>query len=483
MIYLQVYSGQLNGTKVKMSELDALLVNPISARMIPAFIPHGLLYIGAYAIKCGYNIAVLDRNVEDNDIKEILLRTRPKVVGLGCLTGTSIDDAIYVSKIIKELDPSIKIVWGGIHTTLCPDSVLQEKFVDYVVIGDGEMAFTRILDNVIRKNISLETIDNLGYKAGVQLIYNKRVNVDLDSLPLPAWHLINVEKYIRKKFYANRVITINTSRGCPYKCSFCCVPTVHLGKWRGVSAERIIENLKYLIDNYQIDGFQVDDDEFDIKRTRVLELCGLLKINNINLKWSHFSRINIIREDVLNREIECGLSLVEFGVESGSPRMLKFLNKGQTVEQIIAVYKLCKKLRLRASALFMIGLPTEESSDLMETVELIKRIDPHLTICTIYRPYPGTELFDYCVDKGLFSYENALEKVGGIYEGMINTSNIEDKLLLKVKSYFDRRNIYYEIKFILTRMKIGLMIYYFKYYFMSYVKRFLKGKVRRPNVC
>jgi len=446
------------------TSLDALLINPISARIIPAFVPHGLLHIGSYAIEAGYNVAIYDRNVEEKAIADVIKKTRPKIVGLGCLTGTAIDDAIYVSKTIKAIDPSIRIVWGGIHATISPDSVLREDFVDLVVIGDGEIAFSQILDNVIKNKLALESIDNLGYKRNGQLIYNKRVFIDLNQLPLPAWHLIRVEKYIRKKFYADRVLTINTSRGCPYKCDFCCVPAVHQGHWRAMRAEKIIENLRYLKEHYDIDAFQVDDDEFDIDKKRVLKLCDLLESQKLNLKWSHYSRVNIAQEKVFKREIECGLRLVEFGIESGSGRMLKFLNKQQTLEQISNAYNICKKLRLKTSALFMIGLPDEEINDAIQTVSLVKRLRPHMTICTIYRPYPATRLFTYCIEKGFFRYIDKLGKIPELYKQTINTSKIDTRHLLKFQRYFDRRNIYQEIKFILMNFRVNLLFYYIKYY-------------------
>lgn len=453
---------------------DSLLINPISARVIPAFLPHGLLYIAGYAMECGYSVSINDRNVENADVVEILQKTRPKVVGMGVLTGPAIIDAIYVSQEIKKFDPTIKIVWGGIHTTLCPESVLKQDFVDFVIIGDGEISYSKILNNVIKNEIPLESIDNLGYKDGMQVKYNRRSFVDLNNIPQPAWDLVIVENYIRKKFYSNRVLTINTSRGCPYKCSFCCVPVVHQGKWRGISAEKIVEQLVYLKEHYQIDGFQVDDDEFDINRSRILELCDLLQLNNINLNWSHFSRVNIIKEDVLKREVECGLKLIEFGVESGSERMLKFLNKKQTLEQIFNAYGICKNLKLKTSALFMIGLPTEETAETMDTVKMVKRLKPHLTICTIFCPYPGTHLFEYCIDNELFNYDDNLEKVGMLYdrttstlERVINTSNVRTELLLKIKRYFDRRNIFQEVKVILSSFKINRLIYYFNNYVLK----------------
>lgn len=450
-----------------MPKVDALLINPISARSIPAFVPHGLLYIASFAIKSGYTIAIYDRNVEDATIEQVLRDLKPRIVGLGCLTGSSIDDAIYISKQAKAFDASIKVVWGGVHTTLYPDSVLRESYVDFVVIGDGEKAFSEILDAILRNGKPLELVDNIGYKDKNQFKYTRRLFINLDELPQPAWHLIKVEKYIRKKFYANRVITINTSRGCPYKCSFCCVPKVHIGKWRGLSAEKIIENLTYLKERYKIDGFQVDDDEFDIDKSRVLKLCELLQFFRLNLKWSHFSRINIAQEEVLKKEIRQGLRLIEFGIESGSARMLKFLNKGQTIEQITAAYNICRRLKVKTSALFMIGLPTEGMDDLRATLKLVKCLNPYITIATIYRPYPGTELFNYCVNKGLFRYADDLSKIGQAYSRTINISPLPDKLLLRIKRHFDMNNIYQEMKFILTRMKLGLLFYYFFYYVLK----------------
>lgn len=458
-----------------MPEIDALLINPMSARSVPAFLPHGLLYIASCAMQKGYAIRIYDRNVQGLDLERVLEESNPKVVGLGCLTGTSIDDAIYVSKKIKEKYPGIKVVWGGIHPSLYPDSVLSKEFVDFVVVGDGEAAFSGIIAAITGNDIPLGSIDNLGYKDGGQLRYNKLSFTDMESLPQPAWQLIDVEKYIRRKFYARRVITINTSRGCPYRCSFCCVPKVHRGKWRGISAEKILENLKFLKAHYGIDGFQVDDDEFDIDRNRVLSLCRLLAADKMDLKWSHFSRINIVNGDVLKEEIACGLRLIEFGVESGSSRMLEFLNKGQTPEQIVKAYSLCRQLGIKTSALFMVGLPTEDIRDLEETLRLIKRLKPHLTICTIFKPYPGTELFDFCIERGLFHYPERLEDIGAVYAKDPGISRIPDRTIRRIKRRFDLNNIYQEALNSVFTANFGLIVYYFK----SGLSACLKGILKR----
>ena len=442
------------------AELDTFLINPISAKMIPAFVPHGLLYLASYALREGYKVQIQDRNVDESDWGKVIREKKPKVIGIGCLTGTVVDDAVYLSKEIKKIDPNIKIVWGGIHVTLAPDSVLKKNYVDYVVIGDGEVAYTKILDYVVRSEGSLDAIDNLGFKVGQDHKYNTRSFVDLDTIPLPAWHLVDVPKYIKKKFYASRTLCINTSRGCPYGCSFCSVPATSLRNWSSMSAKKVAEHLEFLVKNYGIDGFQVDDDEFDIDRSRVLEFCDQLKEKKLKLKWSHFSRINIVKEDVVNREIDAGLSMIEFGIESGSPRMLKLLNKGQTVEKIRKAYEICGRLDVKTSALFMVGLPTEKIEDVDATVKLIRSLTNHQTICTIYRPYPGTELFDYVVKNGFFEHDDELENIGKRYERLINTSGIDTGYLLKIQSSFDRRNIFQEIIAIICKFNYGLFFYY-----------------------
>jgi len=460
-VAIQKKEGEI-ALEPSVTELDTFLINPISAKMIPAFVPHGLLYLASYAIDKKYNVQIQDRNVDDSDWKRVIREKKPKVIGIGCLTGTVVDDAVYLSKEIKKIDPSIKIVWGGIHVTLAPDSVLKKDYVDYVVIGDGEVAFTKILDYVIRSEGSLGSIDNLGYKVDHEHKYNTRSFVDLDTLSLPAWHLVDVSKYIKKKFYADRTLCINTSRGCPYGCSFCSVPATSLRNWSSMQAEKVVDHLEYLVKNYDIDGFQIDDDEFDIDRSRILEFCRLLKERNLNLKWSHFSRINIVREEVIQKEIDAGLSLIEFGIESGSPRILKLLNKGQTVEKINKAYEICGKLDIKTSALFMVGLPTEETEDVDATVKLIRSLSNHQTICTIYRPYPGTELFEYVVKEGLFEYDDELESVSKRYDRLINTSGVDTEYLLKIQSSFDNRNMFQEALSIVKNLNYRLFFYYAK---------------------
>ena len=165
---------------------------------------------------------------------------------------------------------------------------------------------------------------------------------------------------------------------------------------------------------------------------------------------------------MIQKEIDAGLSLIEFGIESGSPRILKLLNKGQTVEKINKAYEICGKLDIKTSALFMVGLPTEETEDVDATVKLIRSLSNHQTICTIYRPYPGTELFEYVVKEGLFEYDDELESVSKRYDRLINTSGVDTEYLLKIQSSFDNRNMFQEALSIVKNLNYRLFFYYAK---------------------
>jgi radical SAM superfamily enzyme YgiQ (UPF0313 family) len=284
-------------------------------------------------------------------------------------------------------------------------------------------------------------------------------------LPLPAWDLVDIEKYVQKKFYSNRVITLNTSRGCPHRCAFCYNQAVNKRKWRGVSAEKIVEHVEFLMNNYDIKSFQMYDDEFDVNKKRVEDFCNLIIKKNLNISFSHFSRVNFADHKRYQLEKEAGLKLIEFGIESGSPRMLEFIRKDQTVDMIKNAFQICKDIKLETGALFMIGLPSETIGDVDKTVELVYSLGGHQTICTVFKPYPATMLYDYCVENELFELPDELEKQGECYDfsdADLNMSNIPSSYLKQIYKSFMVNNIKNELLLCIKSGNIELLMYYLK---------------------
>lgn len=448
--------------------VDVLLINPKSwTGRPPSYLPYGLLFIAAYLRENGYDVSIYDRNVDGRGLHEVMEMTTPKVVGLSVLTGPVIIDAVEISKKVKAMYSGVTVVWGGLHPTIFPTHVIKKDYIDFIITGEGEAPLKELLDVIQRDSGKLEDIANLVYRDNeVRIIRNpERDFIDLDSLPLPAWDLVDIPKYLQNKFYANRVLTINTSRGCPYRCAYCYNQAVNHRRWRAVKAGRIIDYIDHLQKEHDVRGFQIYDDSFDVSAKRVREFCGLLLEGKRNILWQHFSRVNFADRDLLRFEKQAGLRFIEYGLESGSPRMLEFMEKDQTTGMVTNAYGICSELNIASGALFMVGLPTETPEDVQETIRLVSSIKAHSTINTIYKPYPATRFFDYCIENDLFSLPEDIEDHGHIYgldDTMINVSQTPSDVLSRVYDNFAFNNVKNELSLCLKHGNLGLIAYHLK---------------------
>jgi len=230
-------------------------------------LPLSVLLVAAPLVKYGYSVKIIDQRVEKN-WKEILLkelRKNPLLVGISALTGRQILYGLQVSQLVKENSNAL-VVWGGVHPSLLPEQTLQNKFIDIVVIGEGEETLLELANKLKRKE-DWSNILGIGYKRNGKIHINKRREfINLNTQPKIPYNLIDIEKYIAKKSFASgkpgRDVALYTSRGCPHRCAFCYNKEFNKRVWRGESAERVIEHIKYLVNTYKISSFNVQDDEF-----------------------------------------------------------------------------------------------------------------------------------------------------------------------------------------------------------------------------
>ena len=445
---------------------DVLLVNPKSIDVLPSYLPYGLLYIAAVLREKGIRVKIYDSNTMFWDFASFVKKEPPKIIGISILSGPCLSDAVEKAKEIREILPKVKIVFGGIHTTIFPKEVLQNDYVDFVVINEGEYPIWELSEYLLKGKGSLSKIKNLGYKKRKKIFLNAiRPFIELDSLPLPAWDLLPMEKYIHKKFYSNKVVTLHTSRGCPWNCAYCYNQAVNFRKWRGLSAQKIIEQVEFLQKNYHIEGFQFYDDEFDANPQRVVEFCQLILKKGLKIKWAHYSRTNVADKERYILEKKAGCEFVEFGVESGSPRILKMIQKQQTVDNIKNAFKICREVGLKSGAMFMIGLPTETKKEIKMTINLVNSLGANQTINTIYHPYPGSDLFDYCLKKEFFKLPVDLEDQGPYFDignAEINVSEVETNFLKKTHDMYNFNNVIEEIKMAWEYKNTGLIYSHIK---------------------
>ncbi len=412
------------------------------------YAPLGIISIASVLRKKGYAIKIYDREISSKSISEVIKSFEPDLVGISAYTGKMLKDAAYVSKVIKESTNAF-VVWGGVHPSLLREETLENEFIDFIIAGEGEYPMLNLLNTIRDKTYKYGDIKGLGYKRDDKLFVNESDDfIDLTKLPIPAWDLLDVGKYYQNWAKCKRLLRIYSSKGCPGKCGFCYNNSYHKSIWRGKDVHQIIEEIKYLIKNFNVDGIGFTDDLFTGEKERLSNFCKLLIDNKIEIGWFCNARVGLDR-DVLQMMKTAGCKCIYFGIETGSPRMLKFINKGINITKIKETMAMCKELDINTVGSFMLGFPTEEEEDIKHTVNLAIELKPTYYDFSIFMCYPGTKLYDYCVENNLFENPNSLKEwveLSSWDEAVRNFSKITKKELQILCDFFTLKNVVNSIK-------------------------------------
>jgi len=394
--------------------------------------PLGLLSIGTVLKQYNYDVKIIDFLVEDDPIRLLKKELDDSVLCVGISVMTpQISSALNISGLIKEIKPDTPVVWGGIHGTLFPEQTIRHPLVDYLILGEGEISFPKLLD-YFSGNGELDNVDGLVYKRGDDVVNHPEGKIiDLNYLPILDYFLLNPKTL---KFDS---IILNTSRGCPYRCTFCVNVALHNRRWRHQEPKKVIEELKYLVNDLGYKTVKFQEDNFFVSKERVEKILDGIKENNLKFKWLTNCRVDYFRDDYINDEFleklkKVGCYKLMFGAESGSQRMLDYLKKGTNIGQIIKSAELCQKHDISAVYSFMCALPTETREERMKTLELIDKlivIGDKVNIISPqpYRPYPGDELARECQELG-YKFPKELEDWPVVVAKSMDSSssNLED---------------------------------------------------------
>ena len=366
--------------------------------------PLGLLLLAGYLEKhSDHDVCILDALAEQLTFIEIADRIEnycADVVGITAMTQTMID-VMRIVEIVKARTPEAKVVLGGPHVHLFPDETIQLPGVDFLVRGEGEISFHKLLEAMNNLN-TLKEIPGLTFKNGKQIVNTGLPAFidDLDSLPFPARHLTNVHQYDSVLSPRNPTTTIFTSRGCPYVCSFCDRP--HLGKkFRARSAKNVVDELEDCI-RMGIHEFLVYDDTFTVRKQRVMDICNEILARNLDVGFDIRARVDTVDKEMLALLAKAGCRGIHYGIEAGTPKILEVLKKGITIELAQQVFKDTKEAGMQVLAYFMIGSPGETRSDIMETFRVSRALDPDFIHLTVLTPFPGTEIYEQGLKDGIF---------------------------------------------------------------------------------
>ncbi len=366
--------------------------------------PIGLAFLSAYLKEKGHEVHLLDMQGLLMDSKELTSRVaayNPALVGITAMTPT-VPEALRVAQISKSVAPAAKVVLGGVHPTLDPAGVLADENVDYVIRGEGEEAFAA-LSAALANGHDPHDIDGISYRKGGELVIKDKTRfiADLNTLPMPDYNAFPVERYIEHNRYLRSIrgISMIVSRGCPFKCTFCAVHQTMGRNWRIKSPRRVVEELLALKEQHQIEGVWFKDSIFNLDREWVREFCRIMIERNAGITWQALTRIDLIDEEELKLMRRAGLAQLDLGIETGSPKSLTRLKKGISVEKIREKVRLAKRY-VKVFGFFMIGIPGENETDVLQTFELAKSLDLDRWTWSIYSPLPGSALYEELIAEG-----------------------------------------------------------------------------------
>lgn len=357
--------------------------------------PLGLAYIAAVLEKDGHSVKIFDLTL-DHDISlenkmEDIIKFSPDIIGISAMTH-SYSNATKIALYLKTMTKA-SIVFGGPHPTIMSEDVLQNKFVDFVIIGEGEETFLKICQNFYSKEF--KGIDGLCYKDNGNLIIQSKNSFikDIDNIPFPARHLLRLDRYKLIDDHGNQMITIMSSRGCPYGCTYCYKGL--FGKmYRQRSPKNIIDEIKYCIEEFGHKSFYFIDDLFTLNEKRVEELTRAIRDEKLDIRWKCLARVNNATPDMFKHMKSAGCYEVHFGIESGNQNILNRVRKGITLEQVINAVKYCKDANMKTKGYFMIGMPGDSIDSIGDTLNFAKELDLDDAMFSITTPFPGTELWE-----------------------------------------------------------------------------------------
>ncbi|MDR2202864.1 MAG: B12-binding domain-containing radical SAM protein [Nitrososphaerota archaeon] len=404
-------------------------------------LPLGLMYLAAVLDNADYHVELLDAFMTDsepqnigntitaglsfNQIETEIRNRKPDVIGVSGPFTSQIENTIKVSEIAKKINPNVITIVGGPHASTVSKEFLEEaKTVDIAVIGEGEYSILEIVQH-IQNQKSLHDILGIAYRQdGIIKINEPRPFLEnLDKLPYPAYHLVNMEHYLNNKkigyrSFQNRSIPMVTSRGCPFNCCFCSVH-LHMGKkFRSHSAQYVLNHIQYVTDKYNIKNIFFEDDNltFDIERFETI--CDGLIERKIKIGWEtpNGVRADRLHKALLKKMKQAGAVSIFVGVESGDQDILNnVICKNLDLTQVVEFAKNAKQISLKTGAFYIIGFPGETKEHMQRTVNfalmLKQKYDVGMHLFTATPTY-GTKLYEQCKKNHYFATDLSCNSFG-----------------------------------------------------------------------
>lgn len=456
--------------------VDAVLIFPkmvIDQRFEKPAVPLSILTLATYLIeKENYNVKIIDQRIDNNwrATLEKELSENSLMVGISSLTGTQIHFGLEISKFVKERS-NVPVVWGGLQATLGPLSTIEHPLVDILVVGEGEIPLFQLI-RALGNKTPLSEVRGLVFKKNGKIIVNPPGDiVQLTDIPPIRFDLVDYAHYRDRLFphiMRKEEVTffIETSRGCVNKCAYC-TRSKNPSRWRSLSPEKSVERFKLYKNKYGVRIFDLADENFFVNLKRIEKIVNLMEKENLGILWACGCRPEYVRRmDVsfLNRLEAVGCKSILFGAESGSDRVLKFINKGCTSQDMILANRKLAQTKIAPGFVSIAGFPTETVDEIKQTMKIVQTLadENRMTTNAVVKliPIPGSVILDECVKAGYLKPQK-LEDWIGIYDPLFLDKSWINK---DTAEYIKRNEYYFQL---ITRRKSNL---FFKLLYIVFSK-------------
>jgi radical SAM superfamily enzyme YgiQ (UPF0313 family) len=411
--------------------LDILLIRPKSTYAdVVAGIPISLALLGAVAEQKGHRVRILDIGLEEapsQALENAVGSTKYDIAGLTCMSVEFLG-GLNAARTIREQFPGTHVIFGGQHPTIMPEQVMKLDCVDSICIGEGEQVWADFLDRMAAGG-TLEGVPGLWFRRDGSVVRNLPRNdyVDVNSVPMPAYHLLEIERYfdidfVRFPTVDRRAIQIFTSRGCPYRCIYC--HDLFGKRFRGRKPELVWEEIRFLHDRYGIREFMVEDDIFNMDLDRAKRICDLVIDSGLELGFQFGNGVRLERfdEELMRKLAQAGTHHVAIAIESANDRIQRLIKKNLKVGRLNEVLGWANKYGIETLGFFMLGFPGETVKEIDQTIRFASASHFDEALFSIATPYAGTELNDLVRATG--SYEGG-QDIHDNWEGVVKVRSEE----------------------------------------------------------
>jgi anaerobic magnesium-protoporphyrin IX monomethyl ester cyclase len=395
--------------------MNIILINPPRYNSIPVIredrceitdrysvVPPYSLIQMASLLRDNHTVTIIDANLDDLLLHELSTKIEnidPEAV-IFRFSPTTFENDMKIAGIVKSINNDITVI--GLCWTLrtFAEEILSHNIeIDVYVVDDYEIVIPKLVD-AISTNIDLRNISGIVFRSNNEVLKTQpeTEEVDYDCLPIPSYDLLpSLNDYYINTKHGSPFTIMYTSKGCPYKCIYC---TVRNTVWKGKSADIILREIRYLLENYHIKTISFFDETFTFDRQRVVDLCNKMVNERLKITWYCNTRVNKVDEELLRLMKQAGCKGMSFGIESGSQTILNNAKKGTTVKQAEDAIRMAKKAGIKTYISCMFGLPGETWETVHETIDFVKRTLPNGAQFNVTVPYPGTELNEMAINQG-----------------------------------------------------------------------------------